>query len=212
MSTGAQGVAEITIAPNLVLEQGAIPFAATGADLETYQYRVRNLGPFHATGARTTVTLPAGTTDISATMSNGSCSVQGTTVTCQTQVLEEAAAANIVVTTIRPAPGSVQVLASVHGDQPDAQATDNAVTYTFTVTQPASPPPPTTPTNPSSGGGGGGGGGTSSFLWILALAAMRLARSYARPRRFSTSGVGPSNAAIATLPTYFRSFTPTGVV
>jgi len=187
MSTGTQGVAEITIAPNLVLEQGAIPFAATDPGLETYQYRLGNIGPFHATGVRTVVSLPAGTTDIAPTISNGSCVVQGTTVTCQTQVLEVAATANIVVTTTRPAPGSVQVLASVHGDQPDAQATNNEVTYTFTVAQPTSPPPPTSPTNPSGGGGGGGGGGTSSLLWILALAAMRLARSYARPRRFSTS-------------------------
>lgn len=51
-------------------------------------------------------------------------------------------------------------------------------------------------------------GGSSSLLWLLALGAL----SYARPRRFNTSGGGPSKVAVATLPTNFRSFMPTGVV
>ena len=37
-------------------------------------------------------------------------------------------------------------------------------------------------------------------------------RSYANPSFFNTSCVGPSNVVIATLPTYFRSRMPTGVV
>jgi uncharacterized repeat protein (TIGR01451 family) len=180
VSTFGRGVAEITIAPNLVLESGAAPFTATEpGGQERYEYRMRNLGPFHATGVSAVVTLPAGTSGISASVTGGSCSVQGTTVTCQRQVLEAAATADVVVSTNRPAPGTVEVLASVRGDQPDSQTTDNEVRYSFTVPQPVSPPPPSS-SNPSSGGSGGGG--TSSFLWIVTLVLLRFARSDVRIR------------------------------
>jgi photosystem II stability/assembly factor-like uncharacterized protein len=214
-ATFSHGVAEMTIAPNLVLETGGsfVNPVVPGAQ-ESYRYRLRNAGPFDATGARAVVTLPADASGISATTTNGACVVQGVTVTCSTAMLAAMTAADIEVKATHPAVGTIEVLASVSGDQPDPAAADNQVRYTVTVVQPvpAPPAPPAPPAQPSGGGGGGGGGGSNSFLWILVLAVSSLVRSYARPRRFSTSGVGPSNVVIATLPTYFRSRTPTGVV
>ena len=176
MSTVTQGLAEITIAPNLVLESGAAPLSpvAPGAQA-TYRYRLQNLGQFHATGARTAVTLPADATGIAATITNGACLVQGTTVTCTTPVLEAAATTDIVVSSAHPAAGTIQVLASVRGDQPDPQAADDEVRYTVTVAQPVTPPPPPPPAPPPSGGGGGGG---TSFL-ALAACARRTDGSFA---------------------------------
>lgn len=172
-STFSHGLAEITIAPNLVLETGGslVSPLAPGAQ-ETYRYRLRNAGPFHATSARAVVTLPADATSISATTTNGTCAVEGTTVTCTAPTLEEAAAADIVVRSTHPAPGTIEVLASVSGDQPDPQPADNEVRYTVTVAQPVNPLPP----SGGAGGGGGGGGGSSSLLGMLALATLRIVK------------------------------------
>jgi uncharacterized repeat protein (TIGR01451 family) len=325
-STINHGVAEITVAPNLALESAVAPASPVGIGAQAaYRYRLRNMGPFHATGARVVVTLPAGATGITATTTEGACSVQATAVTCTTPVLEEATNVDVVVNAAHPAAGTVEVLAVTSGDQSDPQAQNNevrhtidvqqmadmavtvtgplatttssAVTYTYTVTNngpneasaatasitlpngmsspsatttrgtcavaglvvsctlgnvpngatttivvtastPAAggnlqtvgrtestttdpglannqaPISTTVSAPPPSGGGsgGGGGGGTSSLLWLLALAVLRIVRSYASPNRFNISGVGPSNAAIGTLPTYFRSRKPTGVV
>jgi photosystem II stability/assembly factor-like uncharacterized protein len=185
-STHSNGFAEITIAPNLVLETGGsfVNPVAPGAQ-ETYRYRLRNAGPFHATGARAVVTLPADATGISATTTNGACVVQGTTVTCTAPTLVATAMADIEVRSTHPAVGTIEVLASASGDQPDPEAANNAMRYSVTVAVPPPTPPPPPPTPPSSGGGGGGG--TTSLLWVLTLAVLRIARSYAKPRRFSTS-------------------------
>lgn len=329
LSTATQGVVEITIAPSLKVQGdplGPLTTVPIGVQF-TYPYEISNLGPFHATGVRFTATLPADATGISATTTQGTCLVQGTTVSCAVGLLEQAAKLNITLKAAYPTAGSKDVLWSVSGDQPDGgggvtqgasistveETADlaltvsgpatalqgGAVTYTYTATNHGpndsssvvaritldtgmSVPTVTTtrgactvtlsivdcdlgaiangssatitvnsampssgslvqisgrveasssdpnltnglavirtnasaPSSPpgSGGGGGGGGGGSSSVLWVLALALLRALRSYARPRRFSTSGVGPSNDCIATLPTYFRSFTPTGVV
>jgi uncharacterized repeat protein (TIGR01451 family) len=327
LSTSSQGVAEFTFAPDLKVgaaDGSSGPVLHIGAQA-TYPYEIFNFGPFHATGVRFVATLPDAT-GISATTTQGTCSVQGTTVTCAVGLLEQAARMNITLKATHPVAGTAQVLWSVSGDQPDGDSTDNAgvsstkieaqadiavtvsgptsalagsaVTYTYTATNLGpndssgvtanitlstgmSVPTVTTtrgtctvtrlvvdcvlgdipnggaatitvnsampatqlnvvqlgarfetastdlvltnnnlftrpdfidPSPPPSGGGGGGGGGSSSVFWLLALAALRIVRSYARPRRLRISGVGPSNDAIATLPTYFRSFTPTGVV
>ncbi len=321
------GVAEITVAPDLALESRVAPVTPVGIGVPaTYRYRLRNAGAFHATGARIVVTLPTGAAGITATTSEGACVVQALTVTCTTPVIETGTSADIDVTSAHPAAGTLEVLASVNGDQSDPQSqnnqvrhtidvrqladmagtvtgplaasTNSTVTYTYTVTNNGpneasgatasitlangmiSPSATTTrgtcaiagqavnctlgnvpngasttitvtastpatggslqtvgraettatdavlannettisttvsapPPSGGSGGGGGGGGGTSSLFWLLALAVLRIARSYARPRRFRISGVGPSNCAIGTLPTYFRSRKPTGVV
>jgi uncharacterized repeat protein (TIGR01451 family) len=212
VATSTHGVAELTVAPNLVLESPAAPTSPVAPGVAaTYRYRLRNAGTFHATGVQTVVTLPNGATSSSATITNGGCVVQGTTVTCTTQVLQAAATTDIVVTSTHPSAGTVQILASVSGDQPDPQTADDSVTYNVSVAQPVTPLPPPPPQSPPPSGGGGGGG-TSSLLWLLALAVLRIVRSYASPNRFRISGVGPSNAAIGTLPTYFRSRKPTGVV
>jgi len=184
-STFNHGVAEITVAPNLVLVSSDTPpsTVAPGAQA-TYRYNLRNGSAFHATGARAVFTLPTDATGISATITDGSCVVQGTSVTCTKQVLAAAAAVDIVVNATHPVAGTVQVLAAVRGDQPDPVPVDDEVRFTVAVAQPVNPPPSS---GGGSSGGGGGGGGTSSLLWVLALAVLRILRNYTRPRRFSTS-------------------------
>jgi len=324
VSTTSRGVLEFIVAPDLkvLAAPGASgPVLPIGGQA-TYPYEIVNFGPYHATGVRFVATLPDAT-NISATTSLGTCSVQGTTVTCAVGVAQGATHTNIVVKATHPVAGTAQVLWSASGDQPDPNSSDNtgvssttiqaqadvavtvngptsalagsALTYTYTATNlgpndaagvtanirlstgmsvptvtttrgtctiaqlvidcalgdipnggaatitvhtamPATAingaqlsaffatastdlvltnnNPVTRPdfTTPPSAGGGGGGGGSSSALWLLALTALTMVRRYARPSRLRISGVGPSNVSIATLPTYFRSFTPTGVV
>jgi uncharacterized repeat protein (TIGR01451 family) len=177
MSTHSHGVVDMTIAPNLALESGGAPInpLQPGAQ-QTYRYRLRNLGPFHATGARAVVTLPAGTTGISATTTNGSCVVQGITVNCTSPVLQSDAVAEINVSATHSALGTIEVTATTIGDQPDASSANNELRYTVTVAQAVVNPPP------SGGGGGGGGGGTSSLLYVLSLAVLGMVRRRIRAR------------------------------
>jgi uncharacterized repeat protein (TIGR01451 family) len=178
MSTHSHGVAEMTIAPNLALESGGSPInpLQPGAQ-QTYRYRLRNLGPFHATGARAVVTLPAGTTGISATTTSGSCVVQGITVNCTSPVLLTDAVAEINVSATHSALGTIEVAATTIGDQPDSSAANNELRYTVTVAQAVVNPPPS-----GGGGGGGGGGGTSSLLYVLSLAMLSMVRRRIKAR------------------------------
>jgi uncharacterized repeat protein (TIGR01451 family) len=135
-ATVQNGVAEITIAPDLALEARAPPVSPQAIDVQgTYLYRLRNAGTFHATRARVVITLAAGATGVTATTTEGTCVVQATTVTCTTPVLEAGTNTEIDVRATHPAAGSVEVLAVASGDQPDPQAQNNEVRHTIDVRQ-----------------------------------------------------------------------------
>ena len=182
------------------------PLAATTSSAVTYTYTITNSGPNEASAVTAVVTLPNGMTSASATTTRGTCAISGLVVNCTLGDVPNGASTTIAVSASTPASGgNLQTVARTETTTTDPVLTNNQATISTTV----SPPPPS---GGGSGGGGGGGGGTSSLLWLLALAVLRIVRSYASPRRFRISGVGPSNAAIGTLPTYFRSRKPTGVV
>jgi conserved repeat domain/conserved repeat domain len=121
-------VADISITKTVV---GAPPYAA-GAN-RTYTITVVNNGGSAATGVTVSDTLPAGTTFVSATPSQGSCS--GTaTVSCALGGLVSGGSATIsLVLTTSSTPGVVSNTATVTAAQLDTNLNNNTSTSTITT-------------------------------------------------------------------------------
>jgi uncharacterized repeat protein (TIGR01451 family) len=99
----------------------------------TYTIAVTNAGPGSATATTVTDVLPAGTTFVSATPSQGSCSGT-TTVTCNLGTLANAASATIALTITLPSTaGPVANTASVTTTSLDPNPANNSSTSTITV-------------------------------------------------------------------------------
>jgi photosystem II stability/assembly factor-like uncharacterized protein len=169
VGTGRLGVREISIQPDLSLEASASAASIVSGDAVSLKYTVRNLGPFDATDVRTRVSFDAAVSGVVATASSGSCTVNGTEVTCTQRILRTAASADLKVTFTGADAGAVHASAVVDGAQADAQATNNTSTTTTTVTAKPVPPPPPPP--PSGNGSAGGSGGGSLSLLMFALLA-----------------------------------------
>ncbi len=133
VSTAMSGVQEITFEPDLALTVSPPASAVAVGMASSYTYTVANNGPFDATDVTVLVHLPATAQKISATASGGTCSVAAAVASCTFAVLRAAASSSLTVNATAPAAGSFAVTASVKGDQPDPDATNNTVSSTGTV-------------------------------------------------------------------------------
>jgi uncharacterized repeat protein (TIGR01451 family) len=103
-------------------------------DVLTYSIKVYNNGPSTATGVTVTDPLPAGVTYVSSATTQGSCSLSGSTVTCNLGTM--LAGTNQTVTIkVRPtqANPSLRNAASVRGDQDDTYQVNNSDAATTVV-------------------------------------------------------------------------------
>ncbi len=117
----------------------AVGLYGTGSQL-TYTISVANAGPVAATSVVVTDVLPAGTSFVSATPSQGSCSGT-TTVTCSLGTLANGASATIALTVTLPAvPGLVSNTATVASGNPDPNMANNSSTASITVISAAAIP------------------------------------------------------------------------
>ena len=132
----------------LAAAAGALGQASQGADLQvtktdspdpvtagarlTYTIAVRNNGPDRATGVRVTDTLPARTTFVSATASQGNCTGREP-VTCNLGALASGETATITVVVEPRRAGTITNTARVEGNQADAVAANNVATERTTV-------------------------------------------------------------------------------
>jgi uncharacterized repeat protein (TIGR01451 family) len=120
----------------------APPYGTGGA--LTYTIAVANAGPSAAANVVVTDILPVGTTFVSATPSQGSCSGT-TTVTCNLGTINNAGSATISLSLTLPStPGLVANTASVTTTSPEPNIANNSSTSTIT-TIPASNIPATSP-------------------------------------------------------------------
>jgi uncharacterized repeat protein (TIGR01451 family) len=132
----------VTAAPaadlSITKTAGAPPFG-TGRDL-AYTIVVGNAGPASAASAVLTDVLPAGTTFVSATPSQGSCS--GTaTVTCALGTIASGGSATITLhVTLPSTPGPVSNTATITSANPDPNPANNTSTATVSVVAAASIP------------------------------------------------------------------------
>ena len=143
---GSPATKETVAAGNLLLVNGTLTVLAGPADLAivktasapiygtgqqiTYTIVVSNLGPSPAGGTVVSDVIPAGTTFVSATPSQGSCS--GTsTVTCTLGTIANGGSANIsLVVTAPSTSGSVSNTATVTSSNPDSNPANNSATAT----------------------------------------------------------------------------------
>jgi len=111
----------------------------TGSNL-TYTIAVSNAGPTAAANVTVIDVIPAGTTFVSATPTQGSCSGT-TTVTCSLGSIANLGSASIALTVTLPAaPGPVANTAVVSTTSPDGNAANNSSTSNITVVASASIP------------------------------------------------------------------------
>lgn len=100
----------------------------------TYTLTVGNAGPLDDTNVTVNDTLPAGVTFVSDNPSQGSCS-GSTTVTCNLGTVKNGAQATVTIVVTPTAPGMVTNTATVTGDKPDPNLTNNTSSTTTTVNQ-----------------------------------------------------------------------------
>lgn len=134
-SIAQRGVRQISIEPDLELTATTAAPVGHGAS-GAYSFRARNAGPLDATNVRTTVQLPIGATNVSATSTNGStCSVAANVVTCVAPALLVNEYADITINSTQPEVGNYALVASVEGDQPDIALANNTVTSNAVVAE-----------------------------------------------------------------------------
>ena len=103
----------------------------------TYTVAVTNNGPGPATDVTLTDVLPAGTTFVSVTSTQGSCSQSGGTITCDVGVLSVGAMATATILVYTPnSTGTISNSASVAGNEADAVPANNTTTIDTQVVDP----------------------------------------------------------------------------
>ena len=164
-SMNGNGVREFSISPDLQVTAGPNGSVAPGSQT-SFTFTVTNRGPFDATSIRLEAQLDGAATGISATSSNGSCTVVASSITCNADVLRKDATVTVNLFGTPSAPGTLRADATVSARQPDSLSSNNSASSTFTVTSAS---------GPSTGGGGSGGGGAVSgfLLWVLALLCLQ---------------------------------------
>ncbi len=122
------------VAADLVLGVSASPNPVDVGGALTYALTVTNLGPLSATGVELTDSLPKGVTFVSATPSQGSCSVSLLNVaTCTLGGLAVGASATLAILVAPTANGVLSNTATVTGTLTDPNTPNNSVTTLATA-------------------------------------------------------------------------------
>ncbi len=146
LARSAQATLTIASAPNtdLAVTNSDSPDPATTGSNLTYRIVVTNNGPGNATGVTLTDALPANTTFISATSTQGTCTGT-TTINCALGALNANSSATINIIVQPQTAGTLTDTATVTGAEADPVAPNNSATTTTTVVAPAAGPVLTDP-------------------------------------------------------------------
>jgi uncharacterized repeat protein (TIGR01451 family) len=145
--TDNHSTAETPIGPKADLhltKEASVKSVRAGGQV-MYTLVVTDEGPSDATGVIVSDPAPAGLHPVSATSSQGKCSVDASGVTCKLGGIVAGGTAQVLVTadTADDASGQVVNTATVVGDQPDPESKDDTASSTITVKQPPQTGPPT---------------------------------------------------------------------
>lgn len=128
------GAFETAVTADLAVSQSASPNPVLERDAVTWMIEGRNNGSANATNVRLTDTLPvAGLTSISATSSQGVCTVASNVVTCNLGALSNAATASVTVRAVTTVKGTINNNVTIAGDQQDNLPANNTNTLTTAV-------------------------------------------------------------------------------
>jgi photosystem II stability/assembly factor-like uncharacterized protein len=130
-SRASGGVAEMTVATDLDLQVDVSSLPPEGA--QSITYKVRNLGPVHATDLRTVIQLPASATGTTVSTTSGACSVDSVTVTCTKPVFLAGDELQITVNTAISEKDSSQIVAVTESSEFDPETSNNTAHTTITA-------------------------------------------------------------------------------
>jgi len=150
---------------DLSVSQADTPDPVTAGSNVADELTVANAGPDGATGVVITDTLPAGTTFVAASASQGTCAPpSGGVVTCSLGAIASDAGATVTITAKKPSTTTETTItntASISGDQLDPSPGDNDSSETTTVAPPAGDPDEANGFVTDSGGTVATGGGAA---------------------------------------------------
>lgn len=115
-----------------VTQQDSLDPATVNSNL-TYTLTVKNGGQVSATGVTLKDTLTSGVTFLSAAAGQGTCSVNGTTVTCALGNMAPEATATATIVVRPTTPGTITNTVTVTGNEADPNSGDNTATATTTI-------------------------------------------------------------------------------
>jgi uncharacterized repeat protein (TIGR01451 family) len=124
IGTASAGVQQMNLQPDLAIDADPLAVDLPLGVPVPYSIEVRNLGHLRATGVTLSIQLPAGSADVVATPSTGTCSVVASGITC---LVPQLIADTLTVTgSITPSTvGAFKITSSVSSDQVDVDSTDN---------------------------------------------------------------------------------------
>jgi uncharacterized repeat protein (TIGR01451 family) len=127
-----------TVNPAAVLAAGMVhaPDPVFSGNFLNYLITITNLGPNNATGVILTDTLPAGAAYASTTLSQGTSSVSGGTVTCSLGTIGVGATATATISVIAEASGTIVNTATVTTASTDLYLADSTTANNATVLNP----------------------------------------------------------------------------
>jgi uncharacterized repeat protein (TIGR01451 family) len=135
VGTVNSGLQQMTISPDLSVELDA-PASPLPIGMEvTYRYTVFNLGPFHATGVKLALQIPASAQSVSIQPSAGTCTTPGPAITCSFGPVRAGFTATVTLRATPSATGAFPITAAAEADQPDTAAGNNTQTRDATVAQ-----------------------------------------------------------------------------
>ncbi len=119
-----------TPAPDLVVTKNSQEDNYFPDEDIVFEIDVQNQGPGDATDVTLTDNLPAGLSFVSAAPSQGSCSSQGSTVTCDLGAIDNNSSAQVTLTAKAVQPGEFTNSASAVSDPPDSNNGNNSGDFT----------------------------------------------------------------------------------
>jgi uncharacterized repeat protein (TIGR01451 family) len=174
----ASCILPVVTTADVALTAGGGAISVTSGQAFALAVSVSSRGPAEATSVQLNFALPSGLSAIDGTAtSGGACASQAGGIACTWPVLGANVTSAVSVNLRADAAGSYTVPVTLSAAQ-DVSSGNDALSFQVTATAPAPIPPPAPPPAPSTNGGGGGGstgGGTLSLL--LALLAIRRART-----------------------------------
>lgn len=123
--------------PDVALTMARSPEPVFVGDLLTYTITISNAGTGTATGVTLTDNLPAAVLFVSATFSQGTHSLTGSTLSAAVGTLSAGAVVNGTIVVRPTAPGIVSNFATVAGSTADSNPANNSATATSTINDPA---------------------------------------------------------------------------
>jgi len=144
------------------------PTSASNGSPFNVSFSASNMSGREARAITITLDLPAGVTASNATLSGGTCSVQGAAITCTIDRLASLATANGSASLTATTNGNTGLQARVASGFVDPVAGNDSATASVNVTSAS-----TTNQSTSSGGGGGGSPGWPLLWALLSLAGLK---------------------------------------